>query len=197
MERGKDGISIHISSCSSSSPTFSFCLQLHTSNQSVTHTVSRTGALLRSVTERMNPRPTTSPLHGWFHDMRVRTGLFFRAARIPTRFYFINIVGTAMIGGTVTSLAQRGVCGRTGSKEEVGNLKKLNQTKMSTTTMTTPTTPATSSSSRSLTPSITTRTEPISATTTSIETPLPESHQPDQGLNPHTEEERTKQQSDP
>jgi hypothetical protein len=55
--------------------------------------------------------------------------LFLRAARVPARFYLLNIVGSAILAGGVTSVAQRFVCGPTGSHAEIGNLVKLGQAK--------------------------------------------------------------------
>lgn len=99
---------------------------------SVTRAVSSGGTVIHTSTQLVNPRPIPTsavPVQTWLHDMRVRTTLFLRAARVPARFYTVNILGTALLAGSVTSVAQRFVCGKTGHSDEVGNLGKIGAAK--------------------------------------------------------------------
>ena len=94
----------------------------------MTRTVTAGGEVLHTTLERRNPRP--SSYSGWVHDIQTRTQLLLRAARVPARFWMVNVVGGAAIAGSVTSFAQRFVCGKTGSGREVGNFVKISETKL-------------------------------------------------------------------
>jgi hypothetical protein len=95
--------------------------ELHAANKTVTRSVGKDGVVISTTTSQLVKRPPKADtMAGWVHDMRFRTRLFLRAARVPARFYFINVFCSAVILGAVTSVAQRVVCGRTGSDSEVG-----------------------------------------------------------------------------
>jgi hypothetical protein len=97
--------------------------ELHLRNQTVTRTVSRDGkTILSSAAQQLDPRPPASApaVQGWLHAMRTRTTLLLHAARVPARFYAVNVLGGAIIAGCATSVAQRVVCGRTGHPSELG-----------------------------------------------------------------------------
>jgi len=95
--------------------------ELHAANKTVTKSVSREGVILSTKSSQLQKAPPAeATLASWGHAMRFRLRLFLRAARVPARFYLINIFAGAALAGAVTSIAQRAVCGRTGTPEEVG-----------------------------------------------------------------------------